>query len=411
MNFFIKYKKIFILASFIVVVILLGYLIFTFFFTPDVSEPTPSETSTTTTPGGLPIAGEGAGRVVEPGPIVRLIGEGVIDGIISDVANGGLTQTNELNDVPSMAPTLSSDGADLQYYNQDDGKFYRIDKDGNLETLSDKVFHSVDEIVWSPNKDKAILEYPDGANIIYDFDTERQITLPSHWKEFDFSPNGEQIVMKSIGLDPENRWIATVNEDGSKVSAIELMGDNDETVYPSWSPNNQTVAMYTKGIDFNRQEVFFIGQNEENFKSTTVEGRGFQPKWEPSGDKLLYSVYSSETDLKPNLWIVGASGDDIGSGRKNLSVETWADKCTFTNDSELYCAIPESLEKGAGLFPELAQSTTDNLYKIDTRTGAKKLIAVPDGSYNMSNLIVSDNGYQLYFTDNSTGRLNKIKLK
>jgi len=212
-----------------------------------------------------------------------------------------------------------------------------------------------------------------------------------------------------MGDDPDNRWLAIANDDGSKARAIEPLGGKDATVYPSWSPNNQTIAMYTEGIDFDRQEVFFVGLNNENFKSAVIEGRGFQPKWQPEGNKLLYSVYSSTTDMKPNLWVVNARGESIGSGRKNLNVATWANKCAFANNNEIYCAVPEYLEEGAGLLPELAANTKDNLYKIDIRTGMKKLVAVPDGSYNMSDVIVSGN--YLYFTDKTTKKLYTIKLR
>ena len=154
-----------------------------------------------------------------------------------------------------------------------------------------------------------------------------------------------------------------------------------------------------------------MGLNDENFKSLVVDGRGFEPLWEPSGERLLYSAYSSNNDMKPMLWIANAQGDAIGTGRKSLSIETWASKCTFANSADVYCAVPNNLQEGAGLFPELAKATNDQLYKIDTRTGLKKLIAIPDGEFSMSNLIVSDNGYHLYFTDEKTGRLNTIKLK
>jgi hypothetical protein len=412
MEFFIKYKRIFIIIGFIAVVFILGYLLYALFFKPaPPEEPVPGPVATTT-PGGLPIAIEGPGQIITPTEEGKLPITAVPTGAIpSETASGGLTETNKLSNEVSLGTTLSSNGSDLQYYNKSDGKFYRIDKYGKATILSDKVFHSVENITWSSNKNKAILEYPDGANIIYDFSTEKQVTLPKHWKDFDFSPNGSQIVMKSMGLDPDNRWLAIVNEDGTKTRAIESIGEKDATVYPSWSPNSQTIAMYTEGVGFDRQEVFFVGLNNENFKSTVIEGRGFQPKWQPSGDRLLYSVYSSNTDLKPNLWIVNAQGESIGSARKSLNVATWADKCAFTNDTDLYCAVPESLEQGAGLFPELAKNTKDNLYKINTRTGVKKLVAVPDGSYNMSNLIISDNNYNLYFTDEITGKLYTIKLK
>ena len=412
MGFFTKYKKILFLIVFILIVIALGYLIYFLFFKPVPSEPPVAKPPVTATPRGLPVAEVGPGQIVTPTEEAGFPIDGAPTELASSkVASGGLTQTKTLNNIPSLGATISSNGSDLQYYNIADGKFYRIDKNGNLSALSDEIFHSVENVTWSPNKNKAILEYPDGANTVYDFSTDKQVTLPSHWKDFDFSPSGDQIVMKSMGLDPNNRWLAIVNDDGTKSRAIESLGEKDATVYPSWSPNNQTIAMYTEGVSFDRQEVFFVGLNNENFKSTIIEGRGFQPKWQPSGEKLLYSVYSSDTDLKPNLWIVNANGENIGSGRKNLNIETWADKCAFADNTSLYCAVPKNLEQGAGLFPELAQNTTDNLYKIDTRTGVKKLVAVPDGNYNMSNIIISDNGYNLYFTDESSGRLYTIKLK
>lgn len=412
-EFFSKYKKVFMIIGFIAIVFILGYFIYSLFFAPTIAPPAEQgPTATTTAGGGLPQAGKGTGQIVKPGGESGLPLPGEEAGKTpSQTANGGLTKTTPLGDKTGLGATLDPDGSDLRYYNQDDGKFYRVDDNGNTSLLSEKVFHSIEKIVWSPDKNKAILEYPDGANIIYDFSSDKQITLQKHWKDFDFSPDGKQIVMKSMGLNPDNRWLAIINDDASKVRALESLGDKDATVYPSWSPNNQMVAMYTEGVDFDRQEVFFVGLNNENFKSTIVEGRGFQPKWAPEGDRLLYSVYSSANNYKPLLWIVNANGDSIGSGRKSLGVETWADKCAFASESDLYCAVPENLEEGAGMMPELAKTTKDNLYKIDTRTGLKKLVAVPDENFNMSNLIISQNGNNLYFTDATTKKLHKIQLK
>jgi hypothetical protein len=411
--FFIKYKRLFLIIGFVIVILILGYLLYAVFFKPSAPETAPTGPAATTTPGGLPISPKGPGQIITPTPSAGLPdrGEEGAGRKASEVANGGLTKTTKINDAESLGATLGANNSDVQFYNKSDGKFYRLDKNGAAEALSEKVFHAAENIKWSPTKNEAIIEYPDGSNIIYNFSAKKQITLPKHWKDFDFSPDGNEIVTKSLGLDPNNRWLAVSNEDGSKVKAIEALGENESIVYPSWSPNNQTIAMYTKGIDFDRQEVFFVGLNNENFKSMTVEGRGFQYKWQPNGNQLLYSVYSSKNDLKPMLWLDNARGESIGSGRRSLNIETWADKCSFASDKDLYCAVPEKMEEGAGLFPELAQNTRDQLYKIDMQTGLKKLIAVPDGSYNMSNLIISNGEEYLYFTDETTKKIYKIKLK
>jgi Tol biopolymer transport system component len=409
MEFFEKYKKIFLVIGFIAITALIGFTIYSTFFRPAPTEPEPSE-EPTTPEGGLPTAEEGEGQIVEEEEGEITFPEEVREPV-SEVARGGLTKVTELSETSTSNPALSQNGSDLKYYDKETGQFYTIDKNGNIQLLTEKVFHNVDEVTWSPADNKAILEYPDGSNIMYNFETETQVTLPKHWKDFDFSPEGDKLVLKSIGISENNRWLAVSNDDGSKVTPIEDLGDKDETVYPSWSPNQQSIAMYTEGIDFDSQDVYFVGLNNENFKSTTIEGRGFDPLWSSNGDKLLYSVYSSENDYKPNLWFVNAQGDKIGTNRTNLNLETWASKCVFSDNNSVYCAVPTSLPEASGLFKELANRTKDNLVKINLSNGQKKLVAIPDGTYNMSNLIISDNGYYLYFTDSVTGRLNQIKLK
>ena len=375
---------------------------------------TPVATSSSGT-AGLPLAGSGNNQNIVPSPgdsyTQKIQDTNTQKLIASKVAKGGLTETTELNKTKSSDVVLSSDGKNLQYYNNDDGKFYYIDSKGIINSMSDKIFHDVEKTTWSSGGNQAILEYPDGSNIVYNFDTGKQVTLPKHWEDFDFSSSGDKIAMKSIGLDPSNRYLATSNSDGSRAKVIDKIGNNADDVYPSWSPNDQVVALFTEGIDFNRQEVFFIGQNGENFKSTVIEGRGFQPQWSPDGQKLLYSVYSSNNEMKPSLWLVNSQGEEIGTERKSLRIETWAEKCNFNNASEIYCAVPNELEEGAGLFPELAKNTIDKLYRIDVNTGAKKLIAVPENDYNISNIIISEDGKYLYFTDEKTSRIHKINLK
>ncbi len=413
--FFQRYKKIIFALLFVLVCILMGYFIWRLFFAP-VTTPGVKVQPIATSTGELPAAGEGGQQVntstgsgTVPGS--KYVIPGKTTEAASGVASGGLTKITELTKGKTLSPTMSNDGQSVQYYNQEDGKFYRVNDKGEAVPISDKVFHNVEKATWAPNASKAVIEYPDKTKIVYDFNTEKQVTLPKHWEDFAFSPDSNQLVMKSLATDADNRWLIVSDADGSKARALEFIGTNDATVIPSWSPNNQTVAMYTKGVDLNRKEVFFVGLNDENFKSTVTAGRGFQPKWSETGNKLLYSVYSTDTDLKPSLWIVGAQGDNIGAGRKPLELETWANKCVFANNSDVYCAVPENLEAGSGMFPDSALQSKDQLYKINTDTGAKQLIAVPDGTYNISNLMVSGTDDKLFFSDLKTNQIYKVDLK
>jgi Tol biopolymer transport system component len=172
------------------------------------------------------------------------------------------------------------------------------------------------------------------------------------------------------------------------------------------------VALSETGDSFGvgSHEVFLIGQNQENFRSMKVEGLDFRPQWSPTGDQLLYSVAGSENDWKPSLWVVDASGDSIGANRRNLNIETWADKCTYADTSTLYCGIPDELERGYGLQPGLADSTPDTIYRIDLTTGLRTRVAIPEGSHTVESIMLSPDEKWLYFTDKVTGYLNKIQL-
>lgn len=404
----INFKKIGLIVGLLLVAGIIGYFIYSLFFR-QAPGTVPSDNQTTGIGNGLPQAGVGTqgGSNQTEGQLPPT--EGQI--IIPSGQNGQNDAVGVAADLGVNATNLSfSSSGSMQFYNESDGKFYRLGSDGKAQALSDQQFAGASNVVWSPTDDKAIIEFPDGSKIRYNFSTKEQITLPKHWEGFDFSPAGDKIVAKSIGLDADNRWLVVANEDGTKAKTIEPLGDNADDVIASWSPNNQSIAMYVKGSDFNNKEVFFIGQNGENFKSITTEGRGFEPKWSPNGSELLYSVYSSDNDYKPTLWLTSAQGDNIGANRRPVGLNTWADKCTYAG-SAVFCAVPQSLERGAGLFPELSNNTPDLLYRIDPQTGIKSPISLGSGSYSMKNLSVSPDGSYLYFTDTSTNRLRRVRLK
>jgi hypothetical protein len=299
----------------------------------------------------------------------------------------------------------------LTYYNRTDGKFYRIDANGNAIPLSDQTFFNVDTVTWNGKGTSAIIEYPDGANIYYDFGTKRQVTLPKHWEEFSFDKDGSEIAAKSIGTSKENRWLVTAKPDGTNISLIEPMGNNADRVIVNWSPKGNMIGLSRTGeaMGADREEILFVGKNGENFKSTVVEGRGIVPQWSPEGNRLLYSVYSARSDFKPELWIVNASGDSIGTGRTSLHLNTWANKCTFHDERYVYCGVPAQLQTGAGFAPEVADTTPDKLYRIDTHSGTK--IEIPlDDNYTIGSINLSEDGSRIFFTDKNKDGIYTVPL-
>ena len=405
-----RVKRLLLITGFLLSVVAIATLLYVAFFRTPSAPPLPvSETQPTTTPtGGLAPSAEGTpGIVTTPGVILGLEGA-------SPIALGGVTQTTELTTAPVKNLVLSGDGTSVNFYDETDGKFYTIDAEGNIHSLSDKTFPSVEDAIWNNDASKAILEFPDGSNVVYDFDDETQVTLPKHWEDFDFSPTSDELIAKSIGLDPNNRWLVLSSSTGSNVKTIQALGDNEAKVQVNWSPNNQVIAFSDTagGIgSFDRKTIIPLGKNKENFKGLTVEGLGFHSTWSPDGKQLLYSVSGAYSNYRPLLWVVNASSATMGEERKSIPLNTWIDKCTFADSATAYCAVPQNLPPNAGLQRVLYGSYPDSLYKVDMQTGTTQLIAIPSENKTMSNLFVTKNQDLLYYSNSATGNLEYIKLK
>jgi len=329
----------------------------------------------------------------------------------TEVARGGLTKVNDYE--VTSAKGLTSGLSGNAFYNENAGYFYRIGDDG-VELLSDERFFNVETVTWSNQQDKAILEYPDGSNVIYNFETKKQITLPEEMTDFAFNPNGTTIATKWLGSNRDENWLMVGDADGQNFNLVEPLGDRQHNVQVSVSPDDQVVALYRKANDATTQTILTIGRNNENYKQFTVKGSNFESKWSPAQTDLLYSVAKQDEDYKPTLWITSGSEATLGSSHLDLQLNTWSSKCTFnTSGTSIYCAEPIELPRAAGLYPELAQGTPDVFYRIDLRSGQKIPLAVPVGNqpfYSAETVSLSPDESLLYFVDSNTGALHSIRL-
>ena len=420
-------QKIALAIGFAIVVVGIGYALYLVFFRPlTTTTVQPPATIDEIVDGTLPQAGEGQPQTglggdnqlpdnLAPSDTTPQNEQLTQDGeFISEIATGGIARTDIITENPGLEPILSSNGRDINFYDQKEGFFYRVDKNGKLVKLSDQKFFNVEEITWAPNTNKTILKYPDGSQIYFDFETQKQVTLPSHWEDFSFAPNSDQIAFKNITDSTDDNWLAISKPDGSQPKVVVPLGNNGSKVQAAWSPNDQIIGTYTESIGLNQQEVYFLGKNDENFKLTVADGRDFRPLWFPTGEKLVYSVYNSRDGYKPSLWIVDAIGDRIGENRVKLPVNTWADRCSFnTTGSALYCARPKEMPAMAGLFPNLIEEENikSEIIKINTQTGKVTTVGQPDIAADITNIVVTEKEDIIYFQDSTDNLLKRIRLK
>lgn len=333
-----------------------------------------------------------------------------IDGGPDLIARGGVTLVEPVSQFPVDYVNLSSNGSALNYYDAETKRFYRIDADGVISKIGQQVFAEVRNVTWAGNGSDSILEFPDSSNIRYNFDTNEQVTLPSHWDDFAFAPSSTSLAFKSNAVDPDQRWLAVADVNGSSTRLIEPLGENGNILTVDWAPNNQVIGTYSRADGLTRSELFFVGFNGENFPLSKLEGLKFEGKWFPDGKRLMYSVAHQTDDFRPRLWLVDGTGTSMGQNRQSLSLQTWPHKCVFASTETAYCGVPTSLPRGAGLIPSVADDIPDELYKVDLRNGTTSKIATPETDLNVGSLSLSSDGTTLFVHDAFTKTIKKLNL-
>lgn len=397
-------------GGFVLATITIALGLYAVFFRSAVENISQTGSTTTTTPGTLPNAGTGtAGGGTTGGGTTN--GSGTTTLTPSKTANGGATFTTLLTNTAVKSPTVTSDGS-VAYYNPADGKFYTVDANGNTVAMSQQTFPKADNVTFNTGATEAVIEYPDGSNVVYNFDTAKQVTLPTHWEDFSFSNSGDQIAAKSIGADESNRALVVTSADGSSTTVVASLGANDDKVTVNWSPDSSVLAFSaTGGVtsgSFGRQEIYLVSPTGSASGALYVDGTNFHAIWATDGKHLLYSVADPNNAYKAALWYADSRGDRNGDSRRKMGIETTVDKCTFTSATIAYCAVPREMPAGGGSSSSLVTSP-DDLYKLDVSTGIARLVAIPASDTQMFSLSVSEDGSSLYYSD-AAGRVNLIRL-
>lgn len=409
-----RWKQILFAVAFVGISAGMGYVVYLLLFRgPQVRGPKPSLPQELT--GTFPQAGPGKpSKETAPGGPELPFREGFGALPSAEVSQPTLApRTQLLRDGVTQALAPSSDKRGARFYNPEDGRFYRVSPDGAVRALGEKQFFNVETVRWAHTKDETIMEFPDGSKLFYDFERKQQVNLPSHWQDFDFSPSDDRVAAKSMGVDQENRFLILTNPDGTEAKAIEPLGDNADKLTISWSPAGQIVG-YTRTGDpqsGTNEQILFIGQNHENFKSIIAPGQGFLANWSPNGKQILYSVWTPDTENRPSLWMSSGEPTTMGANRKNLSLRTWADKCVWAGDTDIFCAVPQDLPPNAGLLRAQFTTLPDDVYHIDLSVGSAVKLNAPDQRFPVQQPVVNAEKTKFIFTDAVTGKLYSYDIK
>lgn len=319
-----------------------------------------------------------------------------------------------LSQEKALSPTINSSGDKVRYYSKANGNIYEVNFDGTgLTKISTSNLAGLLNILWSPDKEKVIGFFQKDDKVqkyLHNYQAGQSTLLNENIGQVAWSPDGKQIVLQTYDETAQTNTIGISDADGSNLKNIFQTRIKDLVL--EW-PTIDKISIRTKTSGLSDGLAIVINPNNGEFYKILNGVFGLNIKWSHLGNLLLYSSTSIE-GKNPNLYMT----DQTGQTKQALGISSIVEKCVFSQDNRtLFCAVPQKISENA-VWPDDyykgMTTTSDNFYKINLEIGSKETIFQPgenDKSYDASDLFLSPKEDYLFFTNKKDGMLYSLGLE
>jgi len=321
-----------------------------------------------------------------------------------------------VSDEPVFGAALSPDGKYFYAFLASNGQLNQYDLSGKLDkVLSTEKFENIKKVVWNKPKNKVIIKtepVPGTAKFFYfDIPGKKVFVLKENIDSVSWSNLGDKIIYKHYDPKTKKRTINVAEPDGKNWHVVAEISYRDAEIAPI--PNSSDISFWPSPNAFTATSVASVAFNGENKKELLKDRYGVNLLWSPNGTQAIFSAADEKGGHKTDLLLMNRQGGEIQS----LMFPTFTSKCSWSSDSKnLYCAMPGNIPDSAILpndWQEGKITTSDTFWKIDTSTGKKERLVVPEKigeSYDVLNPFLSHDEKNFFFINKQDQKLYKLSL-
>ncbi|TSC90679.1 MAG: Uncharacterized protein CEN92_428, partial [Candidatus Berkelbacteria bacterium Licking1014_96] len=227
------------------------------------------------------------------------------------------------------------------FYVPAESAFYRVSSGAPILTTPSQIKNVVD-VIWNPDRLTAVLkiknddavlsgtpfyrpDFPQGAitTFLYDFGRYDLLHQKAHFwgigiGDIEFTPKGDQVAYYfEPGTGEKSLVIA--NKDNSAMNRIaDLRSLTNPTV--SWSSDLKNIVLVNKSTAYETNKVYNFNLIEKTLSPLTETGDNLSAIFDPSGEKIIYSTYSSDPDYSNSSLL--SLMDKDGQNKKEFKVRS-----------------------------------------------------------------------------------------
>lgn len=311
-----------------------------------------------------------------------------------------------ITDFPVVSPTLTSSGDGLLFYKKDGGDLYRSDFEGKTqEKLSNITVVGLIEAVWSPKGDRALVFYLDRETkkAFLHIGTSSVAVLPQDIQSVMWLPDGSSFVY-------------TIRRNGqTDIVSADATGKNSRTLATTplrdlqiaWA-GRDAVMLQTPSSGLAEGFIFRLDRRTGTLTKFLGPQFGLTSLWSPDGSRVLLTT-TDRNGKNLSLEIV----DSRGLGVFSPTIATLPEKCTWTDNKTVICAVPQYLPDTA-VWPDYYLKgeviTVDRFVRINTdikQTDDLNLNTL----FDSNPLLTTPNANTFFLIDRTDGTLWAVKLQ
>lgn len=296
----------------------------------------------------------------------------------------------------------------ILYYSATTGTTWRVNADGTgRQQTSEVAVKSLKKALWSPDRSKVITTLEKDGNMVfyqYDHVLQKGMQLKNGLDTAVWDSLGTKIFYKYYDSSSKTRTLNIANPDGTGWQKIADVNYRNLSI--AQVPFTSIVSFWNYPEASQESKFQTVGVTGGETKVLLSGRYGADYLWAPNGIQALVSSLAASNSKSVSLGLISQNGEYV-----DLNIPTLVSKCVWSADSKtLYCALPGGIPEGSVMPDDYMGgkfTTEDTFWKIDTATGKKDRIIEPSeigGKYDSSEMFLSPTEDALYF-------INKIDQK